>query len=129
MRAIALVLALCGVAAADPSAALPDDAVKNVLGCWRDRNEQWTFQHDGDHGVVVARAIKTGLDADRPHPPSTVQFDAKTGVYGFPTAGHIHSLMMVWTIKDHALHVTVFSSHDGKSWFATGSTMTMHRCN
>jgi hypothetical protein len=138
MRVALIVAWLGGVSAADPVATpaptshvtseLPAAAVAKVTGCWRHDNEQWTFRPAGKHGLEVVREIGDVGYAERVRIPRAVNYDPTVETYGFGAAGRIHGLVMMFQIDGATLKASVYSSHDGKSYFYTGNTWTLRRC-
>lgn len=136
-RAIAVcclvAIAATAPADADPAppvtTALPASAISDLAGCWRaDRNETWTFRADGDHGLAVVRELADATYADRARIPRSVLFDPAQDNFAFAAAGRIHGLMMVFRVARGTISADVYTSHDGKSYGWTGSSMTLQRC-
>jgi hypothetical protein len=57
-------------------------------------------------------------------------YEPATHRFAFATAGRIHGLMMVFRFdRDHArIEASVFSKHDERGYFFTGTNLALARC-
>jgi hypothetical protein len=133
VRVALALLFIAGTAVADPDVTqqLPADAIATLGGCWHVRGEKetWTFKPTADHGLEVVRELgRDAVESPRARIARPVMFSTKNHDFAFSAAGRIHGLMAVFKIDRATLQASWFSTHDGKSYFFTGSNVVVVRC-
>ncbi|MEP6858985.1 MAG: hypothetical protein ABJE66_00095 [Deltaproteobacteria bacterium] len=133
MRVALALLFVAGTAVADPDVKqqLPDDAIATLDGCWcvRGEKETWTFKPNADHGLDVVRELdRDAVESPRARIARPVMFSTKNHDFTFAATSRIHGSMAIFKIDGATLQTSWFSTHDGRSYFFTGTNVVVVRC-
>ena len=120
---------------------LPPRLLRPLLGCWQlGAQERWTISRlDASGAQVVTKLIRGSKKraeavpfpdyARRAAIPATLMYDTHQDNFGFASAGHGHTTLVVFKKSGLILEASLFSKRSRKDVYAfTGNSATLDRC-
>jgi hypothetical protein len=120
---------------------IPPRLLRPLLGCWQlGVQERWTISRLDVSGAQVvtklirgskkhAEAVPFPDSARRAAVPATLMYDTRQDNFGFASAGHGHTTLVVFKKSGPILEASLFSKRSRKAIYAfTGHSATLDRC-